>query len=161
MTQLVCNPRTHVGPLEVRRKGMSHAQHQCQACLCGTGRRIPRAEFTSAGWQGLLGWGHQRAARKASQNSRARKARDFYRSPEWIAMRAAKLEQVRQRQGGPFAMCEGEGCDQPAVTAHHVRYGKVLAETPMSDLRASCASCNANEKIQRIGGGGRVHQGLA
>lgn len=137
----------HMGHLPVVRRDGQRAQRQCTLCLRGVGRVVKREEFDPAAWNALPGWERRK---QPSQNSRARRYRDFLRSKEWREMRAMVLE----RAGG---RCEGENCGAPAETVHHVRYAKVLEETPMSDLRASCVRCNVNERQQRLASGGRKH----
>lgn len=135
-----CKGRLHVGPLIFRRRDARRAQQQCDTCLRPMGRPTALAQLTYTEQTSLGFW---RRTRPARQNSRAREYDRFLHSAEWTAQR----ERVLIRDG---YRCQGENCDEPATCVHHVRYRKLLAEVPDSDLRASCRRCNAHEREARI-----------
>lgn len=136
-----CRGRLHAGPLVFRRRDARRAQHQCDACGKATGHPTQLAQLTYTEQTALGFWHRPRPSRK---NSRPREYVRFLHSAVWLAQR----ERVLIRDG---YRCQGENCGEPATCVHHVRYRKVLADVPDSDLRASCRRCNAHERQARIG----------
>lgn len=107
------------------------------------------AQFSDAARRALPFWKRTRPKRPGTARRRAYKA--FLKSPEWRATRLRILERDGHR-------CQGEGCGEPATTVNHKSYRPILAETPDSELEASCTRCNLAERERRIAGGGRAAQ---
>jgi hypothetical protein len=144
-----CPPRAHAGPLRMRRRDARTARLQCDHCLGAVGRSIALAELPNGGERHMERWRARLPLRPARGNSRRRAYRAFLLSAEWKRQRLRVLE----RDGWK---CQGHNCGAdlrpPArATVHHRRYADVLANTPDSDLAASCNRCNLHERQARIG----------
>jgi 5-methylcytosine-specific restriction endonuclease McrA len=121
--------------------GFNVVQQQCDACGRGLGEAVPLLDFPRDR-RAFPRWLHAKRP-----NAKSREYAEHLRSPGWKALRLLVLD----RDGYLCQPCARKGYEVEATDAGHLTYERFSNEL-LTDLEACCKACNAEERLQRIGG---------
>ncbi len=123
---------------------------QCGKCCRQIGRPIELEKLTEAVQIALRPWQKPHAGSRRKKKS-DREFEERYKRPDWRGEGGKSgpfLKRILERDGFE---CQGENCDEPAVTGHHTSYEHLGegGDLEAATVLASCNRCNFNEYLWR------------
>lgn len=138
----VCTQDTHVGELELRRRGQM-VQHQCPACLRGVGRSVRFLELPASYRDEIPRW--QRPKPKRQPNSKRREYEKHLKSKDWKDLR----QEVFERDNYTCQRCEEGPLEEQDLEVDHKTYKRLGAERP-EDCQTLCKFCHREVTEERL-----------